>query len=192
MIKNIVFDVGNVLLKYEPLQYLRRNFDEDTSLKLFKLIFDSKEWSLLDEGLLTQKEAIEIFDLKFPSNKDKIIKVMNEWNDTLTPIDETVEFLKSVKQKGLNTYVLSNYQSEPFEYTKNKFEFFKYIDDFVISARIKLIKPNPQIYTYIINTFNINPNESIFIDDRKENIDAAKEIGFNVIHFTSPNTLPVI
>lgn len=190
MVKNIIFDLGNVLLDFSPVSYLKDlGFNESQVSKLNSLVFKSKEWLMLDRGTISEKEAVEIWQQRSPDLKEEISLVMNGWKKILNLKTETLEILKSLFEKNYKLYVLSNFHQQAFEYVRQKYNFFKYFDALVISAEVNLIKPEPEIYDYILNKFNLNPAETIFIDDSKENIEAALKKGIRVIHFTDAESL---
>ena len=184
MIKNIIFDIGNVLLEFKPLDYLKRTFNDDNIEKiLYKEIFQSEEWLHLDRGTLTQDEAIEIISLRNPNHEIHIKKCMDNWIEILTPIESTVKILSQLKEKGYNLYLLSNFHSLAFETICSKYDFFKYFDGGIISYKENLLKPQAEIYTKLLETYNLNADECLFIDDTLVNIEAADRLGIKTIHF---------
>lgn len=189
MIKNIVFDLGNVLIRFEPRKYLLNFCEGEVLERVYKVIFESHEWRMLDRGTITEEEAIERFCRVSEEDSHIIKKAMNNWHDILVPIDDTVKILKKLKEKGFKLYVLSNYHKKAFEWTIKKNEFFNLFDGMVISCDINFIKPERQIYEHLLNKFNLDPKETIFIDDLDENLEGAKELGINTIKFNDARRL---
>ncbi|WP_459836422.1 HAD family hydrolase [Clostridium carnis] len=189
MMKNIVFDIGNVLLNFNPREYLKGKIKEEKVEEVYKEVFQSEEWVMLDRGIIEEKDAIEVLINRSRENKDNIKIAFENWYDILTPIEKTVEILKKLKEEGYNLYYLSNFHLLAFEHVINKYEFFSIFYGGIVSYRENLIKPEKEMYEKILENYNIKANESIFIDDVKENIDGAKDIGFNTILFTSPDKL---
>ncbi|GAB6167837.1 HAD family phosphatase [Clostridium carnis] len=187
--KNIVFDIGNVLLNFNPREYLKGKIKEEKVEEVYKEVFQSEEWVMLDRGIIEEKDAIEVLINRSRENKDNIKIAFENWYDILTPIEKTVEILKKLKEEGYNLYYLSNFHLLAFEHVINKYEFFSIFYGGIVSYRENLIKPEKEMYEKILENYNIKANESIFIDDVKENIDGAKDIGFNTILFTSPDKL---
>jgi len=184
MIKNIIFDIGNVLLEFKPLEYLKRTFNDDNIEKLlYKEIFQSEEWLNLDRGILTQKQATKIISLRNPDYKKHIMKCMDNWIDILKPIEGTVKILKHLKEKGFKLYLLSNFHSLAFEAICSKYDFFENFDGGIISYKENLIKPQAEIYTKLLVTYNLNAQECLFIDDTLVNIEAANKLGIKTLHF---------
>ena len=186
MIKNIIFDIGNVLLEFKPLDYLKRTFNDDNIEKLlYKEIFQSEEWLHLDRGILTQEQAVKIISLRNPTYEIHIKKCMDNWIDILTPIEGTVKILNQLKEKGYKLYLLSNFHSLAFETICSKYDFFKHFDGGIISYKENLLKPEAEIYTKLLDTYNLNAEECLFIDDTLVNIEAADRLGIKTLHFES-------
>lgn len=186
MIKNIIFDIGNVLLEFKPLDYLKRTFNDATIEKLlYKEIFQSEEWLHLDRGTLTQEEAVTIISLRNPDLEIHIKKCMDNWIEILTPIEGTVKILNELKEKGYKLYLLSNFHSLAFEAIYSKYDFFKHFDGGIISYKENLLKPEAEIYTKLLDTYKLNAEECLFIDDTLVNVEAAAKIGIKTLHFES-------
>ncbi len=190
MVKNIIFDIGNVLLEFKPLDYLKRTFnDENLEKLLYKEIFQCEEWVHLDRGILTQDEVVKLISLRNPKYEVHIKKCMDNWIEILTPIEGTVKILSKLKENGYKLYLLSNFHSLAFETVYSKYDFFKYFDGGIISYKEKLLKPENKIYTKLLDTYNLNAEECLFIDDTLVNIEAANILGINTLHFESYETL---
>lgn len=187
MIKNIVFDVGNVLISFKPMEYLSSKFSNaELAGRLYENIFRGQEWPKLDLGELSEEEAFEIFCKKSPMDKDTLMDIKSDWYSLLTPIEGSIKILNELKTKGYKAYILSNYHTKAFERTYNKHSFFQLFDGMVISARVRMLKPSPEIFMALMDKYRILPEESVFIDDTKENIETARDLGFKAILFTSP------
>jgi len=190
MIKNIVFDLGNVLLDFDPKSYLDElGYSDDLKAQLINEIFETEEWLQLDRGTISQKQAVEKWQQRNPELADEIAKVMAEWEKILTLKTDSLEILKSTAKKNYNLYILSNFHQLAFDYISSKYDFFKYFDGRVISADVNLIKPEAEIYDHLLNKFNLKAEETLFIDDSKANIEAALKKGIRVIHFKDAESL---
>jgi len=184
MIKNVVFDLGNVLLSFKPLEYLREKVEDEAKIdELHKEIFLSEEWLMLDRGVITEEEAIDRLCTRSIDNSELIKLCMNNWYEILTPIEDTVEILKEIKSRGYRTFILSNFHLLAYEDVIKRYDFFKSFDGGIISYKENLLKPESQIYEKLILKYNINPKESIFIDDTKANTEGASNMGFETILF---------
>lgn len=188
MIKNIVFDLGNVLLDFKPGQFLSEKYPGDTGLqkRLYREIFQSEEWIMLDKGILDQDEVVERFSDKYPADADKIDNIFQRWTEMLKPISGTVTVLKKLRDQNYKLYALSNFHIKAFKKVFNDNVFFQYFNGIVISAEEKIIKPEKAIYQKLISRYQIIPEESIFIDDTEENLEGADKFGFKTILFRSP------
>lgn len=184
MIKNIIFDLGNVLLDFKPDIYLENlGYQNQLKEKLKSAVFKSEEWLLLDRGTIAQKEAVEKWKQRNPNLKKEIKNMISEWEKMLTIKQDSLEILKSLAAKNYNLYILSNFHQKAFTYVTDKYDFFNYFDGQVISAEVNMIKPEAEIYTHLLNKFNLKAEETLFIDDSKKNIKAALKQGMRVIHF---------
>lgn len=187
--KNYIFDLGNVvfildwdsaLTKYEELSEEEKNI-------LKKKVFESEEWLKLDEGIISKEDAIKIMESTLPDKLKKYCShIMETWTDALIINNEILELIKNIKQKGYNTYVLSNAPLDIDKYLKDK-KLDKLFDGIILSAFEKLVKPNEKIYELILNRFNLKAKECTFIDDRLENVEAAKRVGIDAFQFDYKN-----
>jgi len=186
MIKNIIFDLGNVLLNFKPLEFLYAKIPEkQMAHQIYEEIFKSGEWLALDRGVITEEEAINAICDRNTEQSQLIKFVMNDWYQMLTPIEDVIDVLKELRNMGYKIYFLSNFHLLAYEDVYKRYDFFKYFDGGILSYKEKLMKPENDIYDKLIKTYEINPNESIFIDDTKENIDGATKLGFKTVLFTS-------
>lgn len=174
MIKNIIFDLGNVVLKLKWEIVLNKFSDNDSDKNLLEeVIFNSEEWKELDNGTIEKADAIEIMISKLPEKLHKPCReIMASWREGLVINDNIINFIENVRKQGYKTYVLSNAPHEIPEYLTQK-NLDKYFDGQIISAQEKVSKPNPKIYEILLNRYSLNPEESLFLDDKKENIDTA-------------------
>ena len=190
MIKNIVFDLGNVLLNFKPIIYLNAHIKDKAKVQqIHDEIFSSEEWLMLDRGIITQEEAINEICNRSTQNGGLIKQVMYNWYHILTPIYDSVEILKELKHKGYRLYVLSNFHLLAYEDVNKRYEFFKYFDGGIISYKENLLKPNEAIYNKLIKEYKIDPKESIFIDDMFQNIESAAKLNFETILFIDSKDL---
>lgn len=185
MIKNIIFDLGGVVLKYDIKSYLTFIDIPKEEQEIYKkLIWASEEWQKGDSGNITYEEIIENLCNKYPTDEKIRYILENKNNDILlSEITESVEYIKDLKNRGYKIYFLSNVSKWDIEYNIKRFEFFKLQDGSVYSCDIKCIKPDKDCYYSLLNKYNLKAEECIFIDDIKANIEAANKIGINGILF---------
>lgn len=180
MIKNVIFDLGNVVLKLKWEKVLNAYLDNESDVKTLEAVtFDSEEWKELDNGTIEKNDAIDIMLSKLPENLHQPCKdIMANWRDGLVINDEIISFIKSIRAQGYKTYILSNAPHEIPEYLSEK-DLNKYFDGQIISAQEKVSKPEKRIYEILLNKYSLKPEESLFLDDRKENIEAAISCNIN-------------
>ena len=189
MIKNIIFDLGNVLIRFKPEEFINKNIKEEYREKFFNVIFKGQEWADLDRGVLEYNDAIKIFSEKIPECSLEIKKFFDNYIlDALEPIEKNIEIMKSLKGK-YKLYVLSNFHYPAFDYIFKNWEFFKYFDGKIVSGHCKLLKPEKEIYKLLCSTYSLKPDECVFIDDTKVNIESAEKFGIRGIHLTDINIL---
>ena len=178
MIKNIIFDFGNVLFEWnqdEIVKNFTKNKQEQEILK--KVIFKSEEWFKLDDGSMEYQEIIPLFKEKSPINlKSKVEEIMGTWYTKMPINQEICNLIKELKENDYKVYALSNTHVPVYEYVK-KLEIGKYFDGFLISAVEKMMKPNEEIYYRLFEKFNLVPQECFFIDDSEENILVSRKCG---------------
>lgn len=177
-IKNIIFDMGRVLLKFDPYVSLNRYCENKEDIKLiYQELFEGPEWVMADEGKITNGQRYELVKERLPKSLHRILKlVVENWEMCMEPVDGAIEFYQLVKDKGYQTFVLSNACNRFYSY----FPRFYDLDSFegvVVSSEVKMIKPDPAIYLYLLKTYHLNPEECLFIDDIKENVETAKSLG---------------
>ncbi len=181
-IKNIVFDLGRVLIKFEPKEYIEQNVPEEKREDFYNGIFGSTEWLMLDRGTLSYEDAKKIFKERVPGADKQIDRLFDaDLFEILQPIEENVKLLPKLKEK-YNLYILSNFHQPAFEHIFKKYEFFRLFDGHTVSCYYYLLKPEKEIYDTLINKFNLIPKETVFIDDTKVNIDACEKEGIRGIH----------
>ncbi len=178
MIKNLVFDLGNVLISFRPSEFFdKKNYPEKMKLTILADIFASKEWLLLDNGEINTLQAIEGIASKSSLKREEIEHIFNLRTELIFPLDSNVRLLPGLKKRGFGLYFLSNFPMDLFEGVKNDYYFFKYFLGGVISAEAKFSKPDRQIYELLLSRYELNSEECLFIDDLEVNVNAAEELG---------------
>jgi len=182
MIKNVVFDLGNVLLSFIPSEYFdKKSYPENIKTRILSDIFHSEEWQMLDRGEITTEEVIDIIALRSSLKRDEIAHVFNLRTDILYPLDNNIKLLPNLKKRGYRLYFLSNFPMDIFEEVASGYYFFKYFDGGVISAHAKSSKPDSLIYKILIEKYSLIPEECLFIDDLEKNVKASETLGMKGI-----------
>lgn len=188
MIKNVIFDIGNTLLSFDELSFLTSRYSNKAVVEaLRKTMFQSPEWNMLDCGILSISEALQIFYSKQPQLKQEISDTMRDWLGSLVPINESIKLLRELKSKNYKIYFLSNFYEEGFYYMKNKFPILNESDGYLISYQVKLMKPNIKIYKMFLEKFDLKPKECFFLDDLEENLEGARKVGIQGMVFEDAN-----
>jgi len=187
---NIVFDLGNVLIDWDPRHLYRKLLGNETEVEWFLENVCNDEWNIKhDRGQSFDKGISELSKL-FPQYTDLIKNWFDRWEEMLGgPIENTVELLAELKKLGFPLYILSNWSAETYPKAEAIYEFLKWFDGKIISGEVGKIKPDPEIFHILIDTYNLNPENSVFIDDKLINIEAANLIGFQGIHFKNAESL---
>ena len=190
MYKNIIFDLGNVVLNYNPEGYLIKKINDKNKVEIaLNNIFKSNEWKMLDRGIITEEEAKRVIKNRVIDNSEIIDLAFENWYDMLRPIEETIELINKLKKNGYKIYYLSNFHSKAFEEVTNKNKVFEEFYGGIVSFKEKLLKPEKEIYMKLLEEYNLNPEECIFIDDMLINIEGAKAVNIKGIQFISTKDL---
>jgi len=182
MIKNIIFDLGNVLLNYKPMEFLLQFTKDQERINGFisKVSF-SRTWFELDRGTITLKKARKILSSRYPEELDLIVPYFEHWLEILTPIKDRIELLEPLKKNGYKLFILSNFIEEAFKYVIEQYGFFSLFDGRVLSYEEKVIKPEKTIYDILVSRYNLIPQECVFLDDHSSFLKPAKQLGMNTI-----------
>jgi len=182
MIRNIIFDLGNVLISFIPSEYLKKkNYPSPMQRRILDDIFKSEEWKKLDNGDITVEEAIDSICMKSALRREEIALVFNFRTDIMFPLDDNVRLLPELKKQGFKLYYLSNFPLDSFQEVRNDYYFFRYFDGGIISSEVKLSKPDPRIYRHILKAYDLNADECLYIDDIEENVRTAVSAGMQVL-----------
>lgn len=173
MIKNIIFDIGNVVLQFKPHEYFSKQFDDEFSEKICTMMMSSQIWKKYDLGVYNLEDVKKAFKEEMPEFQNEIEQMLSVWVKILEPIDYTLEKMQMLKRRGYKIYLLSNLNEEAYDYIKNRYFIFDFVDGYVVSFKERLAKPNQEIYELLCDRYHLNPNECVFIDDLKENVEAA-------------------
>lgn len=190
LIRNIIFDIGNVLLNFKPQQFLRRFTNDDVRIKDFMTnIIKTELWVNLDRGDISLQEALDKYLERYPEESNLILAFFNHWKDMLTPITQNIQILRELKSNDYKIYLLSNYIKEAFDYVVERNEFFSIVDGKVISCEIKSAKPDARIYQSLLDQYNLNPEQCVFIDDIESNLTQAHSLNMKTIHYLENTNL---
>lgn len=192
-ITTIIFDLGGVLIDWNPRYVYRTIFDEEEKIDWFFENICTSDWNeKQDAGRSLQEATEELVDI-YPEYESQIRAYYGRWEEMLGgAIHETVEVFRRLREKNeYSFYALTNWSAETFPVALQRFEFLKWFDGIVMSGEEKTRKPFPEIYRLLFTRFNVDPSQAVFIDDSLRNIKGAEEAGIEGIHFQSPDQLSI-
>ncbi|AMR39894.1 HAD family phosphatase [Elizabethkingia anophelis] len=182
IIKNIIFDFGGVLMDWNP-KYLYQNvFNSEEEMNFFLDNIATLKWNAEQDRGRSFQEATEILQNQYPEFSKEIALYYSQWPVMLKgTIEENVSILRNLHGR-YQLYGLTNWSAESFPYAYKNYDFFSLFNGIVVSGEEKLIKPDERIYELLLNRYNLNASECLFIDDNYENIRTAQAMDFNTIH----------
>ena len=184
MIDSIIFDVGNVLAGFDWVSYLNRQpFDEKTKKILASAVFSHPDWVELDRGILSNEEIIRRFIRNAGGFEKEIRSMAATFGETVTLRSYAMDWIKDMKARGFSLYVLSNYGDLVYQTSSGQLPFLELMDGVFFSWQHQLIKPAPAFYQKLLDTFRIQPEQAVFLDDRQENLEGAASLGIHTILF---------
>ena len=185
-----LFDLGGVFFDWDPDHFYKNVFENIEEREFFLAEVCNDQWNVQqDAGRSIAEAELELIP-KFPHYEKEIKMYYKNHRKMIRGVfEESVDILKKLKDKNYECYVLSNWSAETFAGMTDDYPFLKLFDGLLISGEDKLIKPDHAIYQLARDRFNLNPEETVFIDDKLENIQAAQEMNFKTIHLTDPNII---
>lgn len=190
-INNIIFDLGGVLIDWNPAYVFDALIPDETKRKHFFDNICTSEWNEEQDAGRLIKEATDELVAQHPEWKEYIEAYYGRWEEMLGgPITETVEIFKQLKQTNhYKFYALTNWSAELFPVALKRYDFLHWFDGRLVSGEEKMRKPFPEFYQLILDRFKLNKDETIFIDDNLRNVEAAESFGIKSIRFTTPAQL---
>jgi 2-haloacid dehalogenase len=186
MIKTLVFDLGGVLIDWNPRYLYRKLIDDENDIDSFLSEVCNPEWNVKQDAGRSLAEATAERIALYPEKKSLIESFYDRWQDMLGgEIGETVEILRELKNKGESLYALTNWSGETFPIAEERFDFLQWFDGTLVSGVEKMAKPDPAIFHLLLNRYELKAQDCLFIDDSKTNTEAAARIGFETHHFES-------
>ncbi len=190
-IKTIVFDLGNVLIDWNPHHLYTRLIPDEEERNWFLDNICTMDWNEEQDKGRSLQEGTELLVKKFPEHEPSIRAYYTHWEEMLgEPVAGTVEIFRRLKQGGdMKFYALTNWSAETFPIALERYDFLHWFDGRVVSGEEKTRKPFENIYQALIDRFGIDPSRAVFVDDNARNLVPAKALGFHTIHFRSPEQL---
>jgi 2-haloacid dehalogenase len=191
MINTIIFDLGAVLIDWNPHYMYRTIFSNEEEMKNFLATICTSEWNEEQDAGRPLAEGTEILVKQFPEHEANIRAFYDRWEEMLgEALWDTVKLFKELKDSGkYRIYALTNWSAETFPVAVSRFDFLNWFDGIVVSGAEKMRKPAPEFYQILLDRHIIRPEEALFIDDNLRNVLAAEKLGIKSIHFTSAEEL---
>ncbi|MDD6435371.1 MAG: HAD family phosphatase [Clostridiales bacterium] len=184
MIKNIVFDIGNVLVGYDwKRHYLNRKYPEECYEEVANAIWRSKDWDEYDRGVLSDDQITELFIKNAPGQEQLIRMMTADYHGLCYKKDYAIDWINELKGQGFKVFYLSNYSYKMRTDCADALGFIPYMDGGIMSCDVKVIKPMPEIYRLLLEKYDLKAEECVFFDDMKVNVEGAEREGFFAIHF---------
>jgi 2-haloacid dehalogenase len=186
----IVFDIGNVLIDWDPKYLYRKLMPDEASMDRFLAEICHYQWNLEQDRGRLWADAIAEKIAEFPEHEQWIRAYDTRWPEMVSgPIEGSVEILQELKAKAFPLYAITNFSREKWDIATEIYPFLTLFDGVTVSADVKLLKPDPAIYAHFLKSFSLRAETLLFIDDRRENIEAARDAGFQAVLFTTPEAL---
>lgn len=184
-LSTVVFDLGGVLVDWDPRYLYRQLFDDPDDMELFLAEVTTAEWNAHQDAGRPWAEAIEVLVAEHPDRRELIEAFHARWPEMLAgEIPGTVDVLAELRTARARLLALSNWSAETFPIARDRFEFLSWFEGIVLSAEVGANKPDASIFEYLIEKFGVEPTAAVFIDDRSANVDAATAFGFHAVRFT--------
>lgn len=182
--KNVVFDVGGVLLEWNPGRVLQAFYaDELERERMKKLIFFHADWLELDRGTLSEAALLQRIGARAGRPVPELATLFEVVRDSLHPKQDTVALLGSLAARGVPLYCLSNMPSKIYAALSQRFDFWQHFDGIVISGDIRMVKPEPEIFHHLLGRFGLAAGDTVFVDDLPANVEAAQRLGLHGVVF---------
>ena len=184
MVKNVVLDMGNVLLDFNPEVSLNLYCSSEEEKEIIRReLFHGPEWKLGDKGEIKDKDRFDLVKIRVPVEHHEALRnCADNWTICMTPLEGAREFCERIKDLGLGIYVLSNASDAFYEYFP-KFLPLDFFNGVFVSSNYLMLKPDVEIYKRFLKEYDLKPEECLFVDDMEVNVEAAKQAGMNAFRF---------
>jgi len=189
-IKAIVFDLGNVLIPWNPRRLYRKIFKSEEEMEWFLANICTTPWNNMQDAGRDPADAIAELLPRHPDRADLIKAYYGRWDEMLgDPPEANVALLKEIKEKGCRLFALTNWPTGKFPAARAKLPELGLFDGVVVSSEVKMMKPSPGIFKFLLSRYGLDPAVTLFIDDTPAHIAAARALGINAIRYESPEQL---
>ncbi|WP_158044394.1 HAD family hydrolase [Skermanella pratensis] len=186
-----VFDIGGVLIDWNPRYLYRKLFAEDTAaMEEFLATVCTPDWNLQQDAGRPWKEAVEELSARYPEKAELIAAYDLEWDEMVPgPIPGTADIVRELKQCGKPVYCITNFSVDKLDRARRRFDVLDAFDGIVVSGEVRLLKPDPAIYRRLLDDHGLSAGDTLFIDDVEKNVEGARSVGMHAVRFTDAATL---
>lgn len=187
--KAAVFDLGGVLIHWDPRLLYRKMLSTEAEVEQFLSTVCTLEWDAEQDAGRPLDEGIAELVARFPDQTVLIEAWRDRFSEMVLPIGDSIELLRELREREVPLYALSNWGAAEFESIRDLFPFLEWFWGILISGRVGLVKPDPEFFGLLVREHRLNPAEAAFIDDHAPNVEVAQQLGFQSVLFTSPADL---
>lgn len=186
----VIFDLGAVLIDWNPRHLYRKLFDDEAEMEAFLADVCTPAWNAEQDRGRTWDEAVRMLSAERPEHRDLIHAYRERWEEMLKgPIQGSVDILERLDREGYELHALTNWSAETFPVALERYDFLKRFRTILVSGEERLMKPDPAIFELMLARIGHPAGRCLFIDDSAKNIAAAAALGFDAVHFQSPEGL---
>ncbi|AMQ91119.1 HAD family hydrolase [Aggregatibacter actinomycetemcomitans] len=186
----VVFDLGGVLVDWNPRHLYRKIFSNDAEMERFLAEVCNSEWNARQDAGRSWSEGVAEAVKQHPQYEAEIRAYHERWTETLNgAIDDTVALLEPLKRSGVRLLALTNWSNETFHFAEERFPFLTEFEGILVSGYERLAKPDPRIFNLLIERYHLNPQHTVFIDDNLRNVEGARNVGLHTLQFTHAQKL---
>lgn len=180
----VVFDIGNVLLRWDPRHLYRRIFDDETQMEWFLTHVCTHDWNVEQDRGRDWDEAVALLVKDHPTHESAIRAFHERWTETVSGVfEQNVAVLERLREAGVPNYSITNFSGPKFVLAQQRFPFLAGFDGVIVSGDERLLKPDPAIYHLLLDRYGLEAADCVFIDDSRANIETARSVGMQTIHY---------
>lgn len=180
----VIFDLGGVLIDWNPRYLYRHLFDDESSMEQFLAEVCDGQWNEQQDAGRSWDEAIRLRSAEFPEHAALIAAYRTRWDEMLRgPMHDSVAILEALRVRGVRLYALTNWSQETFPLAFERYPFLQAFEGIVVSGQERMIKPDPAIFQLLLNRYGVDPVRAVYVDDAPRNVDAAAKIGMHALQF---------
>jgi len=189
-VQAVVFDLGGVLIDWNPRHLYRKLVADDDFIEWFLAEVCSPEWNAAQDAGRSWAEAVAEATARHPEHADLIAAYGARWPEMIAgDIPESVTMVEALAARGIALYALTNWSHETFHHARARFGWLEHFRDIVVSGEVGIKKPDPRIFRLMLERIGVEPAAVAFIDDVADNVESAEALGMRAVHFTSPAAL---